>query len=535
MSIINGEHTLMENVGLRKFIGRGRSARVFLWEDEGRQIATKTFTGEKVSKMVLFVLTGSANPYTWCEDAIICALARRKLLTHLCEYWFGDDLSLPATWRHRWNEDLRAFEIDAQYIDGQHAPLYSPLRSSQVDFVRELKFSIMKPLQSRLMEAGFDGLVWQAGKGNPVGASNFMLQRNGDKHHRWIWIDLESGLPALFALNPLSTLFYYIPMCFKHRGWLFDDVDCLKVERYIESCQSELGENAYQTLVRECEVLKKHQRRWKSLSRHQRSLGYAVSQEKISRQQYDYYLARPFRWMIAIVIRGVVSVSSSLVDGIGSLIKRIRRFRYRKMFKRIIRYCSNSYYRWGVIRWFIKREINDWHNRGFLFDSEKRVLERELHKDEISAYLTDFSIHIGVKPFIKVFLWGVLPVMIATQSISLTGAAIVILWTGSLVRTIYTLWRISHSLLKSRPHYPFVALMVGIFPMVGNLAYPLEILYQSAGKGNLLGKFMTCAFGAKIGSKIPIWGGKDTEIEHFFNRIGHRITCVRFGLKKSSQ
>ena len=170
-----------------------------------------------------------------------------------------------------------------------------------------------------------------------------------------------------------------------------------------------------------------------------------------------------------------------------------------------------------------------------MYDSEKRVLERELHKDEISAYLTDFSIHVGVKPFIKVFLWGGLPVMVATQSISLTGAAIVVLWTGPIVRTIYTLWRITHSLLKSRPHYPFVALMVGIFPMVGNLAYPLEILYQSAGKGNLLGKFMTCAFGAKIGSKIPIWGGKDTEIEHFFNRIGHKITCFRFGLKKSHQ
>jgi len=91
----------MGNSQNRKFIGSGRSAKVFLWEDDGRKIATKTFTGEKVSKLVLFVLTGAGNPYTWCEDAIICARARRRLLTNLCAYWFGDSLSLPTTWQHR--------------------------------------------------------------------------------------------------------------------------------------------------------------------------------------------------------------------------------------------------------------------------------------------------------------------------------------------------------------------------------------------------------------------------------------------------
>jgi hypothetical protein len=56
----------------------------------------------------------------------------------------------------------------------------------------------------------------------------------------------------------------------------------------------------------------------------------------------------------------------------------------------------------------------------------------------------------------------------------------------------------------------------------------MEILYQSAGRDNVLGKFMTCAFSARVGSKIPVWGGRDTATEHFFNRIGHRITTINF-------
>jgi len=43
----------------------------------------------------------------------------------------------------------------------------------------------MKPLQKRLIESGFDGLVWQAGKGNPVALNNFLL----DNKRNWVWID----------------------------------------------------------------------------------------------------------------------------------------------------------------------------------------------------------------------------------------------------------------------------------------------------------------------------------------------------------
>ncbi len=199
----------------KKYIGKGRSAKVYLSYSGDEGIATKTFTGESVSKLILFILTGSANPYTWCEDAIQCAMIRRRILTTLCQIWFKDKLRLPKTLGNRWNTEHKAFEIDAEFIDGMHAPLFNPLHKNQENCMSELKNEIMKPLEDKLIQSGFDGLVWQAGKGNPVAVSNFMMLKKENGSRQWIWIDLESGLPALFAMNPFSTLFYYIPKCIK--------------------------------------------------------------------------------------------------------------------------------------------------------------------------------------------------------------------------------------------------------------------------------------------------------------------------------
>ena len=508
----------------RKYIGSGRSADVFLNRDQS--LVTKVFSGEPVSKFILYVLTGAANPYNWCQPAIETALIRRKILALLCPVWFDDLLRIPQVGEIRWNAEAMAFEMDAEYIAGGHAPLLNPLQDKPADYLAELKSTVLLPLQEKLIETGFDGLVWQAGKGNPVGVSNFMLENTADGH-RWVWIDMESGLPALFALNPLSTLFFYLPMCVKHRGWLFDDVDTDKLDSCLSSLQDSFNDEAKTELTRLRIELKDTQQKWKSLTRHQRSLQYALKSKKITDAQYQYFKSRPVFWLLVTFLRGSRSGILGLWHAIVHAAHSLFSFRYRKLFRRITRYVSSSFYRWGVVRWFVKREINNWHSRGFLSTAERRVLEMELRGNEISAYLTDFSIHLGIKPFIKVFLWVGLPIMLTSGSVGIGGAALIVLWTGPVARTVYTIWRIMHSLVKSRSHYPFVALFVGMLPMAGNLAYPMEVLYQSAGKGNLLGRYMTCAFGAKFGSKIPIWGGKDTEIEHFCNRIGHMITGLK--------
>ncbi|MHC4390566.1 MAG: hypothetical protein ACYS22_04515 [Planctomycetota bacterium] len=168
----------------RPVLGAGRSGSVYLDDDkEHGRLAAKVFGSESVVKLVQVVLLGAPNPYVWSEDAIQCALLRRRVLGPLLRFWFGDDVRV------------------APAID------------------------VMKPLQGHLKAAGFDGMLWQAGLGNPVALNNFMLERvregAGPETRRWVWIDLESGVPALVPMNPLSLLLFYLPKCFKHGRPLF--------------------------------------------------------------------------------------------------------------------------------------------------------------------------------------------------------------------------------------------------------------------------------------------------------------------------
>ena len=511
----------------KQFIGNGRSAKVYYSYNGKEGIATKTFTGEPVSKLILFVLTGSANPYTWCEDAIKSAIIRRRILSHLCRFWFGKQLRLPNTYGYRWNPEHKAFEIDAEFITGCHAPLLNPMKDDPFDYMGELRRDIMNPLQAKLIDSGFDGLVWQAGKGNPVGASNFMMKKRKDGTHQWIWIDLESGLPALFAMNPLSTLGYYLPKCVKHRDWLFDNVDTEKLQAFLKKNKTALlkesSPESYQKLMDDCAELAITQSNWKSEKRYLKSLYYSASQDKITPEEKEYFIGKPLQWYLKSLTLFISSFISSFGEKVQKVINKIRDFKYKKTLVRAYKYFADGRYRWGLARWFLKREIDKWHNRKSLTDEERSSLLRELSQDDISAYLTDFSIHLGLKPFVKIFAYLIVPVLMAMGWISIPLGAILVLWTGPFARTVYTLLRFTNSLVQNRKHYPFIALVIGAFPIIGNLAYPIEFFYHSTGNRNLLAKYIAYAFSAKIGAKIPIWGGKDSEIEHFFNRVCHRV------------
>ena len=507
----------------KKYIGKGRSAKVYLSYSGNEGIATKTFTGEPVSKLILFILTGSANPYTWCEDAIKCAMIRRRILSSLCQIWFEDKLRLPKTFEYRWNNEHKAFEIDAEFIPGKHAPLFNPLHKNQVNYMSELKSEIMKPLKDKLIESGFDGLVWQAGKGNPVAVSNFMMLNKENGSREWIWIDLESGLPALFAMNPLSTLFYYLPKCIKHRDWLFDNVDSPKLTNYITKNKaiitSKLGETTYRNLCTDADLLSKTQKNWKSLSRHQKSLNYSFSQKKITEESKLYYEHKPVRWFLKNSITFLKSSIKSIRKIVIEFFNTVYNFRYKKFIKRIYLYFSSAKYRWRLVRWYLKKEIDKWKSRKFFTESDSKFLKNELQKDDKSSYLTDFSIHLGIKPFVKIFSLIIMPLVISGGIFSLQSGALIILASGPVARTLYTVWRMSHSLISSKPQFPIIALIIGLLPIIGNLAYPAELFYHSTGSKNKVSKFIIYSFTAKAGSKIPIWGGKDSEIEHLFNRI----------------
>ncbi len=510
-------------------LGQGRAAQVYLDRDAGgREIVRKIFTGELASKLVLYLLTGAPNPYKWCEAAIRSACARRRILAHLVVFWFGGKLRLPWTSGWRWNATHRAFEIASERIDGHHAPLRGPEEETGPDPVRDLVDEVMAPLQARLIEAGFDGLVWQAGRGNPVAASNFMLEtaRPNEDDLSWVWIDLESGVPALFAMNPLATLGYYLPRSRHHRGWLFDDVDVPKLESYVErhreDLEQALGGAAVEEIVAATAELACQQPAWKSISRHHRSIAHELSQGRISEEQAEHYLSRWLAWYTRFAATGVARMARRVPTALRRAASWLFGLGYRQAAVTTWHFCTSQRYRSRAARRLMLTRIRAWSDRGFLDAEMAHRLHAQLRHDDISAYVTDFGVHLAMKPGIKAVQWFSLPPMLALGMIDTPTAAFLLVAGGLIGRTLYTTGRLIQAFVLGQRR-PWLAWGVSMLPVVGNVAYPAELVYCGTEDGGDAARFILYDSLATTGRALPIWGGQDSLVEHWFNRLGDRV------------
>ncbi|MCP3957192.1 MAG: hypothetical protein GY719_05010 [bacterium] len=525
-------------------VGRGRSAEVYLGHDAGgRPIARKIFTGDLASTVVLYLLTGAPNPYTWCEPAIRSAWARRRILGHLVGYWFGDKVRLPRADSWCWNPEHRAYEIGAELIDGCHVPLRGPEEiHAAADPVRDLVDEVMKPLQRHLDESGFDGLVWQAGRGNPVASSNFMLEdpmmensmledpmlEDGDSaaqngQRRWVWIDLESGVPALFALNPLATAGFYLPKSLRHRGWLFDDVDVPKLRRYVDEhradLESAIGASALAEISVETDDLERHQRQWKSIPRYRRSIGYELSQGRIDQAQAEHYRERPFAWYALTLPAGALRATRKLARKAWHGLAWLARFEVLPPVRAVWSFGTSQRYRARLARRLVAARIQAWADRRFLDRDMVERLHSQLRHDDVSSYVTDFGVHLAMKPFIKALQWFALPPMLALGWIDMAAVGFILIAGGLIGRVAYTAGRFAQAVVQ-RQRRPWMALGISCLPVVGNAAYPAELVYDSTGRSGEVARFILYDSMAQVGRSLPIWGGADSLTEHWFNRLG---------------
>lgn len=129
----------------------------------------------------------------------------------------------------------------------------------------------------------------------------------------------------------------------------------------------------------------------------------------------------------------------------------------------------------------------------------------------------------------------VLPALFAANIINEATLVVGVALGGIIYRTVYTLARILYErlFLSSDKRYPrWIALFVGLIPTFGNLAYPTQMVYAASSKSLELSEFLMYDISTRIGGKIPIWGGKDTQTEHFFNHLPDLIIRNRKALKK---
>ena len=163
-------------------------------------------------------------------------------------------------------------------------------------------------LHARLAEAGFDGMLWQAGLGNPVSFANFLLEHREGGARRWVWVDLESGVPALFALDPRAHFGTYLPACWRHRAALFDHTDTARLRSWLETHADELrnrlGEQGLQALRSDAAALQVCDAGFWQLSRVQRSIASQVAKGKVTAEEASHWVERPGRWWSRELLRG---------------------------------------------------------------------------------------------------------------------------------------------------------------------------------------------------------------------------------------
>lgn len=213
-----------------KLLGAGRSGRVFLIERQNDRLARKIFYSDKIATLIHYIFFGSPNPYVWNQDAIYCAFYRRKILGALVQFWFGDRLQVSDAIATDWNPEFKAYQMDTVFIKGRHVALRQPCSRDRNPELRALTHGIMIPLQAKLLRSGFDGLIWQAGKGTPTALNNFLLVDESSSDLIFAWIDMESGVPALFPINLLKLFSFYIPKATVFDRAMFDDVNCSKLK-----------------------------------------------------------------------------------------------------------------------------------------------------------------------------------------------------------------------------------------------------------------------------------------------------------------
>jgi hypothetical protein len=508
-------------------LGAGRSGIVFrLPGDAGGERAVKVFQGEGLAQLVHYVFFGAPNPYRWNEAAIRCAYLRRRLLAVLIPYWFGSRLRVANALDWRWNESFQAYELHTEFVAGRNAALHQPFAAGRATEIDQLVRGIMRPLQARLLEAGFDGLVWQAGRGNPVAANNFLRLDTDAENPAWVCIDLESGVPALFSHSPLQWFGFYLPLCFKHRRPLFDDVDSTRLAGYLCSeataLRSRLGESGYAQLLAWQAELAQQQAAWKSLSRAHSSIQYALSRRRITEAQALWYRQRVPLWYAREAGRAAVTAVRKAATGLRAAARWLRDFRYRQAWRALLGLAMSQRYRAIVARWYLATRIEVWERRRQLEPADGRRLLRMLSTEEDSAYLTDFGMHIALKPFVRVVNYGlILPLTLLTLLHPLV-LVVAIAAGGAIARSLYTFARLLQAAARGRPK-PWVALLVGTLPVIGNAAYPMQILHAGAGRASPLAQFIIYDAFTRVGELLPIWGGRDTQTEHLFNHMADRL------------
>ena len=163
--------------------------------------------------------------------------------------------------------------------------------------------------------------------------------------------------------------------------------------------------------------------------------------------------------------------------------------------------------------------------------TDLRHLRHELRRDAVARNLADFGAHLALKAPVSAVQYWVLPILFVLGVIDAVVLAAGVLFGESICRTLYTATRVVSCTLTRR-EAPWLALLVGTLPVVGITAFPIQMLFAGASSHRAVSRFIVYDTFASIGRAIPIWGGRDSLLEHHFNRIPSRFLRTPHGARE---
>jgi len=331
---------------------------------------------------------------------------------------------------------------------------------------------------------------------------------------------MESGVPALFPANPIEFFRFYLPRSIFYRRPLFDDVNVPKLRHYIDQHKNELkhvlGADSWEVLCYETKQLAHYQQQWRSMTRLERGIQARLQRGEINNELAMWYQERPIQWYGRELIRGVLAVADRIRMWVAGWLNVAT---LQRLARGATKFILSVQFRADLARQYVALRIEKWNRQGQLNRLEFDYLIRELNGSEASVYITDFGVHMAIKPIVKAITWFALPFLYGIGAINETILAAGVVAGGGMGRTIYTAARLIDTIVRGVPK-PWIAFFAGMVPVIGNASFPLQLVYESRDKGSSVAKFILYDVFTRLGEAIPVWGGEGTLSEHRLNHVG---------------
>jgi hypothetical protein len=174
---------------------------------------------------------------------------------------------------------------------------------------------------------------------------------------------------------------------------------------------------------------------------------------------------------------------------------------------RMLLFCVSGRFQSEIGRLFIRARIESWRGEQRLTATEAASLHAQLASPAVDEYVRGFGLHVGLKLLLPV----VMSLKVGGAAVSVASGNpfyfLFMLMLVPMLRTAVTLWR---KVATRRPMADYRdALAIGILPVVGSLAFPVQMYSRFPS----LSVFLLRDFASRVGRWLPIYGGKDSRTE----------------------